>query len=36
MTHQEFLQSLVRQTGTKSAGEAIEVLLTLAGIIQQR
>jgi hypothetical protein len=32
MTHQEFLQSLVRQTGEKSTSEAIRVLLVLAGI----
>lgn len=28
----EILQSLVRQTGTNNAGEAIKVLLVLAGI----
>jgi len=30
-----FMQSLIRQTGTKSAGEAAEVLLVLAGIIRR-
>lgn len=32
----QFLQSLVRQTGENSVGEAIMVLLVLAGIIPNR
>ena len=33
---EKFLQSLVRQTGEKTVGEAIRVLLVLAGIIPNR
>lgn len=32
----KFMQSLVRQTGTKSVGAAIEVLLVLAGLKPSR
>jgi hypothetical protein len=32
MTRSEFLQSLVRQTGEKTIGETIRVLLMLAGV----
>ena len=32
----EFLQSLVRQSGEKSTAEAIRVLLILAGIIPNK
>jgi hypothetical protein len=31
-----FMQSLIRQTGTKSASEAVRVLLVLSGIIPNR
>lgn len=31
----DFMQSLIRQTGTKSATEAAEVLLVLSGIIRR-
>ena len=30
-----FMQSLIRQAGTKSAGEAVKVLLVLVGIIRR-
>lgn len=36
MTHNEFLQSLIRQTGTSSAEEAGWILLVLAGIVSDR
>jgi len=35
MNDKAFLQSLVRQTGTKSVGEAVKVLLVLAGIVRR-
>lgn len=30
-----FMQSLIRQTGTKSAEEAVRVLLVLSGLIRR-
>jgi len=36
MTDEQFVQSLIRQTGTTSASEAKKVLLTLAGIQPRR
>ena len=36
MSDNEFVQSLIRQTGTKSASEAMMVLLILAGLKPNR